>query len=45
MGREYDGIMRNTFLIDPKGTIVKIYESVNPAAHVEEILTDLKAMR
>ena len=44
MGREYDGIMRNTFLIDPKGKIVKIYESVKPAAHVEELLADLKAL-
>ena len=45
MGREYEGIMRNTFLIDPNGKIVKVYESVKPAAHVEEILTDLKAMK
>lgn len=45
MGREYEGIMRNTFLIDPKGTIVKVYESVKPATHVQEILDDLKAMK
>jgi thioredoxin-dependent peroxiredoxin len=45
MGREYQGIMRNTFLIDPTGKIVKIYESVKPATHVEEILTDLKTMK
>jgi peroxiredoxin Q/BCP len=45
MGREYDGIKRNTFLIDPSGEIVKIYESVKPAAHVAEILEDLKALK
>lgn len=44
MGRVYDGIMRNTFLIDPQGKIVKIYESVKPAAHVEELLADLKSL-
>ncbi|MDQ5952747.1 MAG: thioredoxin-dependent peroxiredoxin [Patescibacteria group bacterium] len=43
MGREYEGIMRNTFLIDPKGTVVKVYESVKPGTHVAEILEDLKA--
>lgn len=44
MGRTYDGIMRNTFLIDPKGKIVKIYESVKPTAHVSEILDDLMVL-
>jgi peroxiredoxin Q/BCP len=45
MGREYEGIKRNTFLIDPEGKIVKIYESVKPAAHVQDILEDLKTMK
>jgi len=44
LGRTYDGIMRNTFLVDPKGKIVKVYEAVKPATHVEEILEDLKAI-
>lgn len=44
MGREYEGIMRNTFLIDPQGKIVKVYESVKPATHVSEILDDLKEL-
>ncbi len=41
MGREYEGIMRNTFLIDPTGQIVKIYTSVKPGTHVADILADL----
>jgi thioredoxin-dependent peroxiredoxin len=41
MGREYVGIFRNTFIIDPKGYIVKVYENVKPEGHVEEILHDL----
>lgn len=42
MGREYMGIMRTSFLIDPKGKIAKIYEGVKPEAHPEEVLADLK---
>lgn len=44
MGREYEGIMRNTFLIDPQGKIAKVYESVKPGTHVAEILEDLMAL-
>lgn len=43
MGREYMGISRNTYLIDPKGEIVKSYENVNPLTHVGAILKDLEA--
>ena len=32
---------RNTFLIDPKGVIRKVYVKVKPAAHSEEVLADL----
>jgi peroxiredoxin Q/BCP len=41
MGREYMGIKRNTYLINPNGEIVKTYENVNPVTHFNEILTDL----
>ena len=43
MGREYDGILRTSFLIDPNGTIVKVYENVKPEVHAAEVLSDLKA--
>lgn len=42
MGREYMGILRMSFLIDPQGKIVKIYEKVKPEIHAEEVLLDLK---
>lgn len=42
MGREYMGTMRESFLIDPTGKIVKVYEGVKPETHVEEVLVDLK---
>jgi thioredoxin-dependent peroxiredoxin len=41
---EYNGNVlaaRNTFLIDPSGTIRKVYLKVNPQSHSEEVLTDL----
>jgi peroxiredoxin Q/BCP len=41
MGREYDGVFRTTFLIDPQGNIAKVFENVKPANHSEEILTAL----
>ncbi len=41
MGREYMGILRNSFLIDPKGKIAKVYEQVKPEAHPAEVLEDL----
>lgn len=44
MGREYMGILRNSFLINPEGKIAKIYEGVKPADHAEEVLADAKAM-
>ncbi len=42
MGREYMGTKRMSFLIDPKGDILKVYEKVNPVTHAEEVLEDLK---
>ena len=44
MGREYMGISRTSFLINPQGKIVKIYENVKPETHAEEVLTDLKQL-
>ncbi len=41
MGKEYMGITRNTFLIDPDGKIAKIYQKVKPETHPEQILQDL----
>jgi thioredoxin-dependent peroxiredoxin len=44
MGREYEGTLRTSFLIDPKMKIVKIYEDVNPVSHADEVLKDLKEL-
>lgn len=42
MGREYMGINRMSFLIDPKGEIAKIYPKVKPSEHADEVLSDIK---
>ncbi|BAU40640.1 MULTISPECIES: thioredoxin-dependent thiol peroxidase [Cyanophyceae] len=45
MGKEYMGISRNTFLIDPDGKIAKVYLKVKPDNHATQILEDLAALR
>lgn len=42
MGREYDGVFRTTFLIDPSGHIIKVFEKVKPADHSEQVLEALR---
>ena len=44
MGREYMGIDRVTYLIDPEGKVRKQYEKVTPDKHAEEILNDIKKL-
>jgi thioredoxin-dependent peroxiredoxin len=41
MGRDYEGVNRTTFLIDPQGKIVKVFEKVKPEGHSQEILAAL----
>ena len=45
MGREYLGTSRVTYVIDPTGMIVRVYDKVKPAEHAEEVLADIKAMK
>jgi peroxiredoxin Q/BCP len=41
MGRDYEGTVRTSFLIDPMGEIEKIYANVKPEVHAAEVLADL----
>ena len=41
MGKEYEGVLRTTFLIDANGMIKKVYENVRPAEHSTQLLEDL----
>lgn len=43
-GREYEGVLRTTYLIGADGKIVKIYKKVKPAAHSAEILAALEEL-
>ena len=41
MGREYEGVLRTTFLIDQNGQIARVFENVRPAEHSTELLSAL----
>lgn len=44
MGKEFLGVLRTSFLINPQGNLAKIYENVKPAEHAEEVLGDIKKL-
>ncbi len=41
MGKTYMGTSRTSFLINPSGEIIKVYEKVKPEEHAAEVLHDL----
>ena len=41
MGKEYEGVLRTTFLIDPEGNIKRVFDNVRPAEHSAELLNIL----
>ncbi|MFN3679496.1 thioredoxin-dependent thiol peroxidase [Thermosynechococcus sp.] len=45
MSKEYLGVYRDTFLIDPTGKIAAIYRRVKPDAHVAQVLADLERLQ
>jgi len=44
MGRKYQGIFRNTFLLDQDRNIVKIFEKASPEDNSEEIMAVVKEL-
>jgi peroxiredoxin Q/BCP len=44
-GKEIISTARNTFIVDPKGFIVKEYLGVNPVGHAKQIIDDLKSLQ
>lgn len=40
-GKEYEGIIRSTFVIDEKGKIIKIYKNVKAKNHAQKVLEEL----
>ncbi|MFM2157714.1 MAG: hypothetical protein RLZZ124_188 [Cyanobacteriota bacterium] len=41
MGKEYMGMLRQTFVVDPEGRIEKVYLKVNTETMADDILRDL----
>lgn len=44
-GKEYEGVIRTTVLIDPAGTVRHIWPKVKVAGHVEAVRTTLASLR
>ena len=44
-GRKHRGVQRATFLIDPEGTIAKVFPKVSPKTHDEVVLEALAELR
>jgi thioredoxin-dependent peroxiredoxin len=42
VGREYEGVLRTTFLIDAHSKIARVFENVRPSEHSAEVLEALK---
>ncbi|QKY17606.1 thioredoxin-dependent thiol peroxidase [Halorubrum sp. CBA1229] len=43
-GNTFDGVFRNTYVIDDDGTVVLAYEGVSPEDHAVEIVDDIAAL-
>ncbi len=44
-GKEVEGIIRSTFLVDPKGTIRRVWPKVSVKGHVQEVLEAFQDLR
>ncbi len=44
-GKEFTSAVRTTFLIDPKGEIVMIWDNVKATGHAEKVLSELKTLK
>ena len=43
-GKEYEGVLRSSVLVDRRGNVAKLYPKATPATHAAEILADAKAL-
>ena len=44
-GKEYEGVIRSTFLINPQGKIAYIWKNVKVKGHIAEVLAKLKELQ
>ncbi len=40
-GREYEGVYRTTYIINPEGLIQRVFKNVKPSDHSQEVLSEL----
>ena len=43
-GKEYEGVIRTTYLIDPEGNVAAVWTKVRVKGHVEKVLEKLKEL-
>lgn len=44
LGRSYRGIRRQTFILDPRNVVIRVFEQVTPETHAREVVDFLKNM-
>jgi len=44
-GKEYEGIVRTTFLIDPTGKVAFVWSPVKVKGHIDEVLIKLNGLQ
>ena len=44
-GRKYMGIVRESFLINEEGKVIKHYQNVKPAVHADEVIADIRTVK
>lgn len=44
-GRKYMGVERTTYIIDPKGKIVRVFEKVKVPGHVNAVISALDELQ
>jgi alkyl hydroperoxide reductase subunit AhpC len=45
MGRSFQGIFRKTFLVDKNGKIARVFATVKPEGHADEVLEAIDALQ
>jgi thioredoxin-dependent peroxiredoxin len=43
-GRDYEGVLRTTFLINARGEVARVFEKVRPSEHSAEVLQALESL-
>ncbi len=44
-GKKYMGVIRTSYIIDPKGEIKMVYNNVGIKGHIDKIIADLKTLQ